>query len=61
MCIFKDGFSSLSDGWETCKEKAPDASDSYKNDETTCNPKLKFIKRFHQSYTEKLVKDELCM
>ena len=41
MWVFKIGLSRLSDGWEKYKEKVPDVSDPYQNDETTCNSKLK--------------------
>ena len=30
------------DGWEKCKEKAPDLSDPNQNVETRCHSKLKF-------------------
>ena len=38
----KAGLASSYDGWEKCKEKVPDVSDSNQNVETTCTSKLKF-------------------
>ena len=57
-CMFKAGFSRLSNGWAKYKEKVPDVSDSKQNVETRCNSKLKFTRFIHQKCAEKIVKDE---